>query len=175
MPLPTIVLETERLILREMVADDADALARVLSDPVAMRFYPAPFDAAKVAAWIAHWQRHQAEFGHSLWTVVLKASGQVAGDCGLTWQDVQGQRKREIGYHIDPALQGLGLATEAARGVLAWAFRHTDADQVISMMVESNWPSRRVAEKVHAAYLGPCGERAGLPHVHYGTLRVGEP
>jgi len=40
------ILETPRLIWREFVVDGADALALVLSDPEAMRFYPAPLDCA---------------------------------------------------------------------------------------------------------------------------------
>ena len=47
-----VLLETSRLLLREFVPEDADALAAVLSDPVAMRYYPAPFDRKGVDEWI---------------------------------------------------------------------------------------------------------------------------
>jgi RimJ/RimL family protein N-acetyltransferase len=47
-----VVIETPRLILREFVPHDADALARVISDPQTMRFYPAPFDRAGAEDWI---------------------------------------------------------------------------------------------------------------------------
>src|SRR5580700_10583646 len=42
------VLETPRLALREFVPADADALARVISDPVAMRYFPLRFNRAAV-------------------------------------------------------------------------------------------------------------------------------
>src|SRR5438552_713980 len=47
-----IVIETLRLILREFVRGDSDALEVVLSDPETMRFYPAPFDRDGVENWI---------------------------------------------------------------------------------------------------------------------------
>jgi len=61
------ILETPRLILREFVVDDVDALALVLSDPEAMRFYPAPSGCAGVAQWIAHNLRRHATNSHGLW------------------------------------------------------------------------------------------------------------
>jgi RimJ/RimL family protein N-acetyltransferase len=42
------ILQTPRLILREFCPEDVDALARIISDPEAMRFYPTPFDRAGV-------------------------------------------------------------------------------------------------------------------------------
>ena len=52
-----IVLETERLRLREFKREDTDALLAILGDPVAMQFYPAPFDRAEVERWIARNRR----------------------------------------------------------------------------------------------------------------------
>ena len=47
-----MIIETERLILREMKMDDFDSLYQVLSDPENMKYYPFPFDEAKVKLWI---------------------------------------------------------------------------------------------------------------------------
>src|SRR5580704_15245665 len=94
------ILETPRLILREFSPTDVDALARVLSDPETMRFYPAPFDRNGVEGWIARNQQRYAEDGHGLWAMVLKTDSQLVGDCGLTLQDVDGARELEIGYHV---------------------------------------------------------------------------
>jgi hypothetical protein len=89
-------------------------LLRVLSDPETMRFYPAPYDRAGVEDWIARGIRRYAEHGHGLWAMVLKASGEMIGDCGLTVQNVDGADEIEIGYHVRRDLWGQGLATEAA-------------------------------------------------------------
>lgn len=67
------ILETPRLILREFVADDQDALALVLSDPETMRFYPAPLDKAAVEEWIARNRLRYIKDGHGLWAMVLRS------------------------------------------------------------------------------------------------------
>ena len=73
------IIETSRLILREFSADDADALALVLSDAETMRFYPAPLDRAGVEGWIARNLDRYAKDGHGLWAMILKSTGEVIG------------------------------------------------------------------------------------------------
>ena len=68
-----IVIETPRLILRGFLPGDADALARVISDPETMRFYPAPFDRKGVEDWIDRNIRRYERDGHGLWAIELKA------------------------------------------------------------------------------------------------------
>jgi [ribosomal protein S5]-alanine N-acetyltransferase len=141
------ILETERLLLREFVSEDVDALAAVLSDPETMRFYPAPLDRAGVAAWIERNRQRYADHGHGLWAMVLKSSGKVIGDCGLTRQTVDGIDEIEIGYHVRRDLWGRGYAPEAARTCQAYGFGRLGADRLISLIRPENLPSRRVAEK----------------------------
>jgi [ribosomal protein S5]-alanine N-acetyltransferase len=143
----SVILETERLRLREFTLADADALERVLGDSTAMEFYPAAFDRAGVEAWIVRNQRRYREEGSGLWAVVLKASGEVIGDCGCVRQEVEGRTELEIGYHVRRDLWGNGYATEAARACLDYAFTRLGAAKTISMIRPENLRSRRVAEK----------------------------
>ena len=108
------ILETERLLLREFVPGDVDALAAVISDPETMRFYPQPRDRAGVESWIERNRRRYRDDGHGLWAMILKSSGEVIGDCGLTRQTVDGVDEIEIGYHVRRDLWGRGFAPEAA-------------------------------------------------------------
>ena len=142
-----LVLETSRLILREFSAQDADALGLVLSDPETMQFYPAPFDRAGVDEWIVRNQRRYAQDGYGLWAMVLKSSGELVGDCGLTVQMMDGAREIEIGYHVRRDLWGQGLATEAARACRDFAFARFSVERLISLIRPENVSSRRVAEK----------------------------
>ncbi|MEH2391826.1 MAG: GNAT family N-acetyltransferase [Nostoc sp.] len=72
-----MILETDRLLLREMTLSDLDALLLVLGDAESMRYYPKPFDCEIVQKWI-DWQcRNYAQHGMSLWAMVLKATGEV--------------------------------------------------------------------------------------------------
>ena len=141
------ILETTRVILREFRRDDADALARVISDPETMRFYPVPYDRKGVEDWIARNLQRYAKDGHGLWAMTLKGSGELIGDCGLTVQNVDGADEVEIGYHVRRDQWGQGLATEAARACRDYGFANLPIERIISIIRPENLPSRRVAEK----------------------------
>jgi RimJ/RimL family protein N-acetyltransferase len=143
------VLKTERLRLRELVPGDLEALSGVLSDPTAMRFYPAPFDRGRVAAWIEWARQSYHDNGFGLWAVIRSSDGRFLGDCGPMLQPVEDRVIPEVGYHIVPAEQGKGYATEAARAGVRWVFEHTPYDVVCSLVSPENSPSRAVAQKVH--------------------------
>lgn len=160
------ILETERLILREFVAEDADALARVLSDPKAMRYYPMSFDRKAVEEWIARNQRRYAIDGHGLWAMDLKPSKEMIGDCGITLQEVDGQSLPEIGYHLRRDMWGQGLAIEAAQACRDYGFRQLKAEPLISLIRPENIPSRRVAEK-NGMKVWKETTRSGLLHLVY--------
>ena len=113
------ILETPRLVLRELAAEDADALARILGDPETMRYYPAPYDRAGVEQWIARNRQRYKDDGVGLWGMVLKSTvlkstpsqsaGELIGDCGIIRQEVEGEHLYEIGYHLLRDFWGRGL------------------------------------------------------------------
>jgi RimJ/RimL family protein N-acetyltransferase len=144
-------LVTERLLLRELEVDDRDALYDVLGDPVAMRHYPGPFDRDAVGAWIEWARGSYDDNGFGLWAVIRRADGRFLGDCGPMLQPVENDVIPEVGYHIVPAEQGRGYATEAARACVAWVFANTTFDVVCSLVSPDNAPSRAVASMVHTA------------------------
>ena len=153
--------------------DDLDALFEVLGDPVAMRYYPAPFDRDRVAAWI-EWARQSCrEHGFGLWAVIRRSDGQFLGDCGPMLQPVEGQLIPEVGYHIVPAEQGRGYATEAARACVAWVFGNTSFSTVCSLVAPDNAPSRAVAAKVHPAMREFTWARNNKVMCLYWTDRAG--
>jgi RimJ/RimL family protein N-acetyltransferase len=160
------VLETERLILREFRPEDVDALAKVLSDAETMQYYPAPFDQAGVREWIERNRRRYEKDGHGLWAMILKSSGELIGDCGLTLQEVDGERLIEIGYHVRRDLWGNGLAPEAAQACRDLGFSKLGAERLISLIRPENLPSRRVAEKAGLTIWKETVWR-GIPHLVY--------
>ena len=129
-----IVIETPRLILREFLTHDAEALACVISDPETMRFYPAPFDRQGVEGWIARNIRRYEKDGHGLWAIDLKSTGEMIGDCGITLQEVDGEPLPEIGYHLRRDMWGQGFATEAARACRDYGFDSLKAEFLISLI-----------------------------------------
>ncbi len=164
------ILETTRLILRELTPADVDPLALVLSDPETMRHYPVRFDRAAVEEWITRQMRRYATDGHGLWALILKSSGELIGDCGLTVQEVEGVREIEIGYHVRRDLWGQGLAAEAARSCREYGFAHLPVDHLISLIRPENMQSRRVAEKNGMVVRKEIVWR-GLPHLVYAVAR----
>jgi len=168
------ILETSRLILRDLTPSDADGLALVLSDPETTRYYPMRFDRAAVEEWIARQMRRYAADGHGLWAMILKANGELIGDCGLTVQDVEGIREIEIGYHVRRHLWGQGLATEAARACRDYGFARLPVDQLVSLIRPENLQSCRVAEKNGMTVQKEIMWR-GLPHLVYAVHRESIP
>jgi RimJ/RimL family protein N-acetyltransferase len=165
------ILETPRLILRELVPEDCDGLALVLSDPETMRHYPAPFDRTGVEQWIVRNRSRYASDGHGLWGVVLKSNNQLIGDCGLIVQEVDGETLVEIGYHVRRNLWGQGLAPEAARACRDYGFARLPVDRLISLIRPENIPSRRVAEKIGLTLWKTVLWR-DLPHCVYSISRT---
>lgn len=140
-----VVIETERLLLREMTEDDFEALYKVLTDSDIMQHYPYTFDDTRVKGWInKNIERYQI-FGFGLWAVCLKETGEMIGDCGLTMQLINGQIKPEIGYHIRGDKQRKGYAKEAAIAVRDWTFNNTPFNTIYSYMKNTNIPSSQTA------------------------------
>ena len=140
-----MVIETERLLLREMTYDDFHALYQVLADPDIMQHYPYTFDENRVRNWIKRNIERYRIFGFGLWAVCLKETGEMIGDCGLTIQLINGQIKPEIGYHIRADKQRNGFAKEAAIAVKDWTFNNTPFNIVYSYMMHTNEPSYKTA------------------------------
>ncbi|MEY8518020.1 GNAT family N-acetyltransferase [Lachnospiraceae bacterium 29-84] len=133
-----MVIETERLILREYTFDDFNILFEIVSDPETMQHYPAPFDRQRTRDWIAWNLENYETYGFGLWAVVRKESGELIGDCGITIQNIDGEMLPEIGYHIHKKYWRRGFAKEAARAVRDWAFYNTQYDTIYSYMKYTN-------------------------------------
>jgi len=140
-----MVIETERLILREMMPEDYEALYAVLSDSDIMQHYPYTFDEARVRAWIERNIERYRIFGFGLWAVCLKSTGEMIGDCGLTMQNIGGTIKPEIGYHIRRDMQRKGYAKEAASAVRDMTFKTLPFNEIYSYMKYTNEGSAKTA------------------------------
>ena len=143
-----MILETERLFLREMTMDDFDALYAVLSDAEIMQHYPYSFDEERVRSWIERNMKRYTDDGFGLWAVCLKDTGEMIGDCGLTLQNIDGTMLPEIGYHIRRDQQRKGYAKEAAAAVRDWAFQNTEYPALYSYCKYTNVGSFKTAESI---------------------------
>lgn len=140
-----MILETERLALREMQPSDFDALCRIMQDEQTMTAYEGAFSDAEVQAWLNRQLERYRTWGFGLWAVILKETDAMIGQCGLTMQPWKGQEVLEIGYLFERGYWHRGYATEAARACKAYAFDVLNANEVCSIIRDTNTASQNVA------------------------------
>ncbi len=156
------ILETPRLILREMIADDLDFVASMLADPEVMRYYPRCYSREESATWIERQQRRYARHGHGLWLALNKLTGERVGQVGLTIQRIRDADEKELGYFIHRDHWRQGYATEAARVCRDFAFQTLHRERVFALIRSENIASLRVVEK-----LGAVREPLVIAHSHF--------
>lgn len=140
-----MILTTHRLCLRQLTEADFPALCSMLQDNEVMYAYNGAFSDAEVRDWLQRQLQRYAQHGFGLWAVILRESGCLIGQSGLTWQDWHGRQLLEIGYLFAKAYWHRGYATEAALACKHYAFHTLQATQVCSIIRDTNLPSQRVA------------------------------
>jgi RimJ/RimL family protein N-acetyltransferase len=140
-----IIIETERLRIREYTTEDFDALYEILSDSETMKYYPKPYDENGVKRWINWCLDSYKKNGFGLWALELKADGTFIGDCGISMQCIDGETLPEIGYHVNKKYWRQGYAKEACAAVKAWLFNNTTYDSAYSYMNSENVASYSTA------------------------------
>lgn len=141
----TTVLETPRLYLRQIDQDDYDALSKILQDEETMYAYNGAFSDAETQAWLDRQIDRYQQYGFGLWAVILKERDEMIGQCGLTMQPWDGRQVLEIGYLFQKAYWHKGYATEAAKACKEYAFTTLHADEVCSIIRDTNTASQNVA------------------------------
>jgi RimJ/RimL family protein N-acetyltransferase len=141
-------IETERLRVRHLVADDLAAMHAIESRPEVVRWlYWEPRTEAEVRQALDNRiarARERPETGVTFGVEVL-ATGVLVGHISLT---VEPHRQGEIGFIFHPDHQGRGYATEAAAAVLAIAFEAYGLHRVFGRLEARNVASARVLEKL---------------------------
>lgn len=140
-------LETKRLILREMTEDDYPALCSILQDDETMYAYEGAFSDAEVREWLDRQISRYRKWGFGLWAVILKESGEMIGQCGLTMQQWKDSELLEVGYLFNRNYWHRGYATEAAIACKNYAFDVLDAEEVCSIIRDTNTASQNVAKR----------------------------
>lgn len=143
-----VVLETERLRLRQFRVEDLDAYAAMCADPEVMRFLGDGKTLTRAEAWrqmaliVGHWRLR----GYGLWAVEERATGALVGRIGFF--NPEGWPGFELGWVLRRASWGQGYATEGAARALAHAFGEMGRERVISLIYPLNAASIRVAERL---------------------------
>ena len=112
-----MILETERLLLRELTQEDLPAVCDTLQNDEVRRVYEHDFTDGEAAAWIDRQRARYERYGFGLWAAQLRG-GETIGMAGLTLQPCEGEEVLEIGCQLRPAYRGQGYAREAAAACL---------------------------------------------------------
>lgn len=172
---PDVSIATARLTLRPFGPQDAARVRSIVESGV--RFLPpgAPAHPSGVAQWLASGVHELRRSGQGMHLAMVDVDGVVVGAISLfktSWE----AGTTEIGYGVHPLYRGRGLATEAVRGLVGWAFDKTRLRRIDLTANLDNAPSLRVALKAGFTWEGVLRAAAmedDGPHdlVMFGLLR----
>lgn len=169
-----MILETERLYMREMTQTDFSSLCRILQDEKVMYDYEGAFSNAEVQEWLDRQLDRYKKWGFGLWAVILKETDGMIGQCGLTMQPWKDRDVLEIGYLFEHRYWHMGYAAEAAKACKEYAFETLDADEVCSIIRDTNISSQNVAIRngmTKQDYWVKHYKGVDMPHYRYTVRR----
>jgi ribosomal-protein-alanine N-acetyltransferase len=147
------IIETKRLILREVNHGDAESIFELFSEPEVMKYFsntPRSIEEAHERIELDLGQYIKRGFG--FWATVLKDTGEIIGQCGLLAQKVDEVDETEIAYALAKEYRGQGFATEATKAIKHYGFNKLNFNRLISIIDPNNISSQKVALRTGLAF-----------------------
>ena len=155
------LLKSERLGFRWWTADDLSQAQQLWGELEVTKYFGGPFSEDEVRKRFKHERARRMVHGFQYWIIELLATGEFVGVCGLRpyrpAEDVI-----ELGFHLLPKFWGQGLATEAARAVIPYAFKTFAPKKLIAGHHPENVNSKKVLGKLGLGVGIPLDEDLGL-------------
>lgn len=170
-----MILETERLYLREMKQSDFKSLCKIMQDKETMYAYEGAFSDTEVQEWLDRQIFRYQKWGFGLWAVILKETDEMIGQCGLTMQHWKDREVLEIGYLFQRLFWHKGYAVEAAKACKKYAFEVLNADEVCSIIRDTNTASQNVAIRNGMIAVDNWTKHyrgVDMPHYRYVVARI---
>lgn len=160
-----MIFETERLVVRDLTDDDAEALYDLHRRDEVMRWLDRTLSTgpADELARLARW-REVREGPYGFFGIEERETGRLVGL--LVFKPFDDLPHLDLGWRLHPDVWGRGYATEAARGAIERAFGELGIDELAATTLPDNVRSRAVMERLGMTYAGDV-IHAGLPHVLY--------
>lgn len=168
------ILETDRLVLRELTQADFPALCKIMRDEETMYAYEGAFTDEEVQGWLDRQLARYERYGFGLWAVVLKETHEMIGQCGLTMQPWKDGEVLEIGYLFRRDCWHRGYAAEAAQACKRYAFEKLGAKEVCSIIRDTNTASQNVALRNGMKARDTWTKHfrgVDMPHIRYVAVR----
>ena len=159
------ILETDRLVLRQIIPEDFEDLFKMNRDPQIMKYVGDGSTRTheemknELDMLISHYIRKP---GLGIWATELKANNCFIGASGLVYYD--NTSEIEVGYRMQKEFWKNGYATEASKGLLEYGFTKLNLKKIVSSAHVDNVASRRVMEKIGMTYIDD--------RFHYGCLQA---
>jgi len=149
-----MVIETDRLILREWHSSDIEPFASLNADSRVMEFFPATLNRAETEAMIATIVKRLRQQGFGFWATELKGAKTFIGFIGL---NIPGYALpfspcTEIGWRLAFDYWGRGYAQEGACAVLTYGLERLRLKEIVSFTTVKNLRSRQVMEGIGMTY-----------------------
>lgn len=145
----TKTLETERLILRRFVVEDAQAMYdNWASDPEVTRFltWPPHGSAEITGMLLADWVKQYEDDAYYHWVIELKEIGEVIGSISVVKLNEEIE-SADVGYCMSRAYWGRGIMPEALRAVIKYLFEEVGMNRIAACHDVNNPKSGRVMDK----------------------------
>ncbi|MDZ8066532.1 MAG: GNAT family N-acetyltransferase [Nostoc sp. DedQUE08] len=156
-----MILETHRLLMRDFVEADWQAVFAYQSDPLYLRYnywtQRTQNDVCEFIQMFINQQKEQPRTKFQL-AVVLKEENRLIGNCGIRVNDPE-MREANIGYELNTQYWGQGYATEAAQAILKFGFEELRMHRIWSWCVSENVASVKVLEKIRMRREGHLREK----------------
>lgn len=142
------VIETDRLILRQVTPDDAESVLKYLSDKEVMKYYGLePFDSINEALDEISWYKSIFEKKTGIrWGITIKNQNEVIGSCGFL-NRVPKHNRSEIGFELSKDYWGQGIASEALKAVCQYGFEQLNLQRIEALIEPPNLSSQRLVER----------------------------
>jgi len=142
------IIETKRLVLRQVTTEDAADMFAYLSDQdVVKPMGLEPFETVKDVLDEIKWYASIYEEGTGIrWGITLKDSGKVIGSCGFL-NRIPKHYRAEVGYEISKVYWGQGIASEALEAVVKYGYHHLQLERIEALIEPANVPSQKLVEK----------------------------
>jgi RimJ/RimL family protein N-acetyltransferase len=148
-----VVIETERLLLRDFTIEDAPLIYELNHDPEVTRYTLDPVENIEQAKQILEQTilPQYALYNHGRWAVHLRVDLEFLGWCGLKYRPER--HEIDLGYRFKKQAWGKGFATESAYACLNYGFEKLGLKRIVGRAMPGNIASLKVLEKIGMNYL----------------------
>lgn len=140
-------IETDRLLLREIMPEDTDAIYRIFSNDQVTRFYDlVTYTDPSQAEELIDFFDESFELERAVrWGITRQEDGALIGTCGYGWLRIY---RGEISYDLHPDYWGQGYMQEALDAIIDFGFSEFGLNRVEALVMVENAASARLLTRL---------------------------